>query len=100
VRTLTAIAREMLGAGLRILTGALLAIFFAGYALGAVMLLPLVALVLAVAALPAQLRAAGRLLRVADLLLRAAAWSLRRATLTTAVHARAALGWWLSLGGR
>ena len=83
--------REILGAALRVLTGAFLAIFFAGYALGAVMLLPLVALVLAVAALPGRLRAAGRQIRVTG------RW-LRRATLTTAVHARAALGWWISLG--
>jgi len=55
------------------------------------MLLPLVALVLAVAALPGRLRAAGRQIRVA-------ARSLRRAALTTAVHARAALGWWITLG--
>ena len=83
--------REILGAALRILAGAFLAIFFVGYALGAVMLLPLVALVLAVAALPGRLRAAGRQIRVA-------ARSLRRSALTTAVHARAALGWWITLG--
>lgn len=83
--------REVLGAALRVLTGAFLAIFFVGYALGAVMLLPLVALVLAVAALPGRLGAAGRQLRIA-------ARSLRRAALTAAVHTRAALGWWISLG--
>jgi hypothetical protein len=83
--------REILGAALRVLTGAFLATFFVGYALGAVLLLPLVALVLVVAALPGRLRVARRQIRVA-------ARSLRRAALTTAVHARAALGWWISLG--
>jgi len=97
----------MLGAGLRILTGAFLALFFVGYALGAVMLLPLVALVLTMAALPSRFRAAGRQLhamgrqiRATGRSLRAAIRSLRHAVLSTTVHARAALGWWLSVGGR
>ena len=96
-------AREMLGAGLRILTGALITIFFLAYALGGVLLLPLVALVLVLAALPGGLHAANRRLRAAgprlraEYQLRAERW-LRRAALTTSVHARSALGWCLSLG--
>jgi len=86
----------MLGTGLRFLTAALLVIFFLAYALGAVMLLPLVALVLAVAAVPGRLRAAGRELRAAARQLRAAARWLHRAALSMPVHARSALGWWLS----
>jgi hypothetical protein len=90
VRTLTAIAREMLGAGVRILTGALLAIFFLAYALGALLLLPLVALALAMVALPGRLRAAAPQVR-------AAGSRLGRAMLTMVTHARAALGGLLSL---
>jgi Tfp pilus assembly protein PilX len=105
-------AREMLGAGLRILTGGLITICFFAYALGAVLLLPLVVLVLAVAALLGGLHAANRRLRAAGPRLRAEGpqvraagpqlraaerW-LRRAALTTTVHARSALGWCLSLG--
>ena len=98
-------AREMLGAGLRILTGALITIVFLAYALGGVLLLPLMALVLALAALPGglhaanrRLRAAGPRLRAEGPQLRAAERWLRRAALTTSVHARSALGWCLSLG--
>ena len=90
MRTLSAIAREMLSAALRILTGALLAIFFLAYALGGVVLLPVVVLALVIVALPGQLRAASPRMRVS-------AWRLRRAVLSARVQARAALGWWLSL---
>ena len=72
-------AREMLGAGLRILTGALITIFFLAYALGGVLLLPLMALVLALAALPGGLHAANRRLRAAGPRLRAEGPQLRAA---------------------
>lgn len=88
--------RELLDAGLRILAGSLLGVFFIGYALGALILLPLVALVLAVAALPGRLRATARQLRLASHRLGAVARSLQIAS----VHARATLGGWLSHGGR
>ena len=79
--------REMLDTGLRVLVGSALAVFFVGYALGAVILLPLAALVLAAAALPGRLRAAARQLRGLGRQIRAAARSLRRAALTTCTRA-------------
>jgi hypothetical protein len=84
---LAAMTREFLDAGLRILAGSVLAVFFIGFALGGVILLPLVTLVLALAALPGRLRAAARQLRESGSQIRAAARSLRRATLTTCTRA-------------
>ena len=84
---LAAMTREFLDAGLRILAGSVLAVFFIGFALGGVILLPLVALVLALAALPGRLRAAARQLRGSGSQIRTAARSLRRATLTTCTRA-------------
>jgi len=87
---LAAMTREFLDAGLRILAGSVLAVFFVGFALGGVILLPLVALVLALAALPGRLRAAARQLRGSGSQIRTAARSLRRDP--DHVHARATLG--------
>ena len=99
------LAREMLGSGFRILSGVFLATFFVAYALGGLLLLPLVAMVVAVSELPGLPRAGGRLLSAATLRLpeagpwlRAALRRMSHAALTTAVHARATLGWWLWLG--
>ena len=90
---LAAMTREFLDAGLRILAGSVLAVFFVGFALGGVILLPLVALVLTMAALPGRLRAAARQLRGSGSQIRTAARSLRRATLTTCTRAlRRAIG--------
>ena len=79
--------REFLDTGLRVLTGSVLAVFFIGFALGAVILLPLVTLVLALAALPGRIRAAARQLRGSGSQIRAAARTLRRTILTTCTRA-------------
>jgi ABC-type multidrug transport system fused ATPase/permease subunit len=84
---LAAMTREFLDAGLRVLVGSVLAVFFVGFALGGIILLPLVALVLTMAALPSRLRAAARQLRGSGSQIRAAARSLRHATLTTCTRA-------------
>ena len=84
---LAAMTREFLDAGLRVLVGSVLAVFFLGFALGGIILLPLVALVLTMAALPGRLRATARQLRGSGSQIHAAARSLRGATLTTCTRA-------------
>ena len=82
-----AMTREFLDAGLRVLVGSVLAVFFLGFALGGIVLLPVVAALLTMAARPGRLRAAARQLRGSGSQIRAAARSVRHATLTTCTRA-------------